>query len=72
MQRIAALVLCATLWSSGASAQTCATIGNIIGGFTGGATGYGLVRNIGPASNWISCRDSMVQAWQSVRWEAPG
>ncbi len=54
MQRIAALVLCAALWGPNASAGTCVTIGNIVGGFAGGATGYGLVRNIGMATNWVS------------------
>ena len=54
MQRIAALVLCAALWSSNASAQGCTTIADIVGGFTGGASGYGLVRNIGPVTNWLT------------------
>lgn len=54
MQRIAALVLCAALWGPNASAQTCTTIAAIISGFTGGATGYGMTRYIGPASNWVS------------------
>ncbi len=54
MQRIAALVLCAALWSSNASAQGCSTIADVVGGFTGGASGYGLMRNIGPVTNWLS------------------
>lgn len=54
MQRIAALVLCAALWGSSASAQTCATIGNIVGGFAGGASGYGMVRYAGPAASWVA------------------
>ena len=54
MQRIAALVLCAALWSSNASAQGCTTIADIVGGFAGGASGYGLIRNVGPITNWIS------------------
>ena len=54
MQRIAALILCAAFWGPNASAGTCTTIGNIVGGFAGGATGYGLVRNLGMATNWVS------------------
>ncbi len=54
MQRIATLVLCAGLWGPNASAQNCETIGTIISGFVGGATGFGMVRYIGPATSWIS------------------
>ncbi len=53
MQRIAALVLCAAFWGPNASAQSCTTIAAIISGFTGGATGFGMTRYIGPATSWV-------------------
>lgn len=54
MQRIASVVLCGMLWASNASAQGCDEVGDIVGGFAGAATGYGLIVQLGAASNWIS------------------
>ncbi len=54
MQRIAALVLCGALWVSNASAQGCDEVGDVVGGFAGAATGYGLIVHLGAASNWIT------------------
>ena len=54
MQRIAALALCATLWGPNVYAEGCTTISEVVAGFTGGATGYGMVRTFGMASNWVS------------------
>ncbi len=54
MQRIAALVLCGMLGTTNASAQGCDEVGDIVGGFAGAATGYGLLVQLGAASNWIS------------------
>ena len=54
MQRIAVLLLCGGLWSGHAAAQSCETVGTVVGGFVGGATGYGLVTTLGVASSWVS------------------
>jgi len=54
MQRIALLLLCTGLGSSSAQADFCERVGQVIAGFAGGATGYGLVRNLGSATNWVS------------------
>lgn len=55
MQRIAALlVVGAFLAGNDSRADTCETIGDIVGGFAGGAAGYGLLQNLGVASNWVS------------------
>lgn len=54
MQRIAVLLLCGGLWTTQASAQSCEQVGAVIGGFAGGATGYGLVTTLGVASNWVA------------------
>jgi len=54
MQRIAALVLCGMLGFSNVSAQGCDEVGDVVGGFAGAATGYGLLVHLGAASNWIS------------------
>ena len=54
MQRIAALVLCGMLGISNVSAQGCDEVGDIVGGFAGAATGYGLLMQLGAATNWIS------------------
>lgn len=54
MQRIAALVLCGMLGTSSVSAQGCDEVGDVVAGFAGAATGYGLLMQLGAASNWIS------------------
>jgi len=54
MQRTAVFVLCAALWTSNASALGCDEIGDVVGGFAGAATGYGLVQSLGSAGSWIS------------------
>lgn len=54
MQRIAALLLTAGLWSTNAAAGPCEEVGTVLGGFAGGATGYGLVTTLGVASNWVT------------------
>lgn len=54
MQRIAVLLLCAGMWTAQASAQSCEQVGAVVGGFAGGATGYGLVTSLGVASNWVA------------------
>lgn len=54
MQRIAVLLLCAGLWSGQAAADACEEVGTAIGGFVGGATGYGLAARLGVASNWVA------------------
>ena len=54
MQRTAILALCGALWVSNASAQGCDEVGDVVGGFAGAATGYGLITQLGVASNWIS------------------
>ena len=53
MQRIAVLLLCGGIWTSQATAQSCEQVGAVVGGFAGGATGYGLVRTLGAASSWV-------------------
>jgi hypothetical protein len=54
MQRIAVLLLCGGFWTTQASAQSCEDVGAVVGGFAGGATGYGIVRTLGVASNWVA------------------
>jgi len=54
MQRTAILILCAGVWTSNASAAPCELIGDVVGGFSGGATSYGIIRNLGKAPNWVS------------------
>ena len=54
MQRIAVLLLIAGLWTSKAAAGPCEEVGRVLGGFAGGATGYGLVSTLGVASNWVT------------------
>ncbi|HEX9878299.1 MAG TPA: hypothetical protein VGC50_16800 [Gammaproteobacteria bacterium] len=54
MQRIAVLFLCAGFWTSSVSAETCDTVGDIVGGFAAGATSYALINNVGATTNWVS------------------
>lgn len=54
MQRIAVLLLCTGLWAAETNAQSCEAVGTVVGGFVGGATGYGLVATLGAASNWVA------------------
>lgn len=54
MQRIAVLLLCGGLWATQATADTCTNVGSVVGGFAGGATGYGLITTLGVASNWVA------------------
>lgn len=54
MQRTAVLLLCGGLWSASAQADPCDKVGRVVGGFAGGATGYGLVASLGIASNWVT------------------
>lgn len=54
MQRIAVLLLVAGLWTTNAAAGPCEEVGRVLGGFAGGATGYGLVSTLGVASNWVT------------------
>ena len=54
MQRIAVLLLIAGLWTTKAAAGPCEEVGRVVGGFAGGATGYGLVSTLGVASNWVT------------------
>ncbi len=54
MQRIAVMLLVAGLWSTNAAAGPCEEVGRVVGGFAGGATGYGLVTTLGVASNWVT------------------
>lgn len=54
MQRIAVLFLVAGLWTTNAVAGPCEEVGRVVGGFAGGATGYGLVTTLGIASNWVT------------------
>lgn len=54
MQRIAVLLLCGGLWTGLARADTCDNVGTVVGGFAGGATGYGLVTTLGAAGTWVS------------------
>ena len=54
MQRIAVLLLCGTYWCSNASAQGCDEVGDVVGGFAGAATGYGMIAQLGAASSWVS------------------
>lgn len=54
MQRIAVLLLTAGLWTTNAAAGPCEEVGTVLGGFAGGATGYGLVTTLGVASNWVT------------------
>ncbi len=53
MQRIAILLLCGGLWANHAAAQSCEQVGAVVGGFVGGATGYGVARTLGAASSWV-------------------
>ena len=46
MQRIAVLLLVASLWTTNAAAGPCEEVGRVLGGFAGGATGYGLVSTL--------------------------
>ena len=54
MQRIAVLLLIAGFWTTNAAAGPCEEVGRVLGGFAGGATGYGLVSTLGVASNWVT------------------
>jgi hypothetical protein len=55
MQRIAMLLICAALWNpQAAKATTCETVGDLVGGFVGGASSYGLIQAIGSAGSWVS------------------
>ena len=54
MQRIAVLFLCAGLFSTKALADPCETVGAVVGGFAGGAAGWGIAAVAGPATGWAS------------------
>ncbi len=54
MQRTAVLLLIAGLWTTNAAAGPCEEVGRVVGGFAGGATGFGLVTRLGVASNWVT------------------
>jgi hypothetical protein len=41
------------VWTSHANAGACEDVGAVVGGFAGGATGYGLVTTLGAASSWV-------------------
>jgi hypothetical protein len=53
MQRIAVLLLCSLAGSNYAQADACENVAGVVSGFAGGATGYGLIRTLGPASSWV-------------------
>ena len=54
MQRIAVLLLCAGMWTAQAAADPCDKVGAVVGGFAGGAAGWGVAAAIGPATGWVS------------------
>ena len=53
MQRIAVLVLCSLACANYAKADGCENVAGVVSGFAGGATGYGLIRTLGPATSWV-------------------
>ena len=54
MQRIALLMLCSTVFANYAKADACENVAGVVSGFAGGATGYGLIRTLGPATSWVT------------------
>jgi hypothetical protein len=36
-----------------AHADSCENVAGVVSGFAGGATGYGLVKTLGPATSWV-------------------
>ncbi len=54
MQRIALLMLCSLAFANYAKADACENVAGVVSGFAGGATGYGLIRTLGPASSWVT------------------
>lgn len=53
MQRIAVLLFCGLAGVNYAHADSCENVAGVVSGFAGGATGYGLIRTLGPASSWV-------------------
>lgn len=53
MQRIAVLLLCGVGCANIAKAGPCDNVAGVVSGFAGGATGYGLIRTLGPATSWV-------------------
>lgn len=53
MQRIAVLLLCSMAGANYAQADSCENVAGVVSGFAGGATGYGLVKTLGPATSWV-------------------
>ena len=54
MQRIALLMLCSMVLADYAKADACENVAGVVSGFAGGATGYGLIRTLGPATSWVT------------------
>lgn len=54
MQRIAVLFFCAGIWTTNAAADPCDKVGAVVGGFAGGAAGWGIAAVAGPATGWVS------------------